>query len=440
MNRHRQRSSPQPPLVRGAKGGCAIALCLCCIFTVVLLGWFGRADGYGVTAEPPETPSQRLEAIDKPTPERERASLSRGTASFAEGTNQALQAWQLSQSAKSPEDWHRVARHWTSAVSAMTAIPLDAPERAFAQKKVSEYLSNANYAIAQAADSGNRLPYDTFNSPVLDEQFALYRSYVATVGVPDVLVVGSSRALQGLDPKVLQYELSRREASNIKVFNFSVNGATAQVVNALLREFVTRVEKDGTVALPKVVVWADGSRAFNSGRRDRTFDRLVASPGYQQLQNPQFSPSKGPVSLSISAIDANGFRVVSDRFDPPVYYQQYPRVSGDYDLDYANFDLGGVQGNALAEAIQFLQSREIPLILVNLPLTRDYLDPTRFQYERIFSQFLQEQVAARSGVWVRDLSQQWIDRTDYFADPSHLNRTGAAAVARQLAGDRNLPW
>ncbi|WP_144053781.1 hypothetical protein [Baaleninema simplex] len=433
MNGHRQRSG-----FRRIAG--AIALCLCCAFTVVWVGWFGRADGYGVTAEPPEKPTKTLEESGQATSERETASLSRGTASFVEGTNQALQAWQLSQSARSPEDWHRVARHWTSAVSAMTEIPLDAPERAFAQKKVSEYLSNTRYALEQAQQSGNRLPYQTFNSPVFDEQFALYRSYVATVGIPDVLVVGSSRALQGLDPKMLQYELSRQLPQSVKVFNFGVNGATAQVVNTLLREFVTRVEKDGTVALPKVVVWADGSRAFNSGRNDRTFARLLASPGYRQLQNPQFSVPQTSISLSIADIDANGFRVVSDRFDPPVYYQQYPRVSGDYDLDYANFNLGGVQGNALASAIQFLQSRQIPLVLVNLPLTRDYLDATRFRYERIFSQFLQDQVAARSGVWVRDLSQQWLDRTDYFADPSHLNRTGAAAVARQLAGDRNLPW
>jgi hypothetical protein len=36
--------------------------------------------------------------------------------------------------------------------------------------------------------------------------------------------------------------------------------------------------------LPQIVVWADGARAFNSGRVDMTFDAIAQSEGYQQLQ------------------------------------------------------------------------------------------------------------------------------------------------------------
>ena len=114
---------------------------------------------------------------------------------------------------------------------------------------------------------------------VLDEQFALYRSYVATLGPPDILIIGSSRGLQGLDGKRLQFDLNRRGFSGVRVFNFGINGATAQVVNLQLRELLTRDQ------LPNVMVWADGSRAFNSGREDRTFSRIRNSPGYERLRN-----------------------------------------------------------------------------------------------------------------------------------------------------------
>ncbi|USR91337.1 hypothetical protein NEA10_00925 [Phormidium yuhuli AB48] len=352
---------------------------------------------------------------------------------FNRGTDRAVRAWQASQQASTPEDWHQVVQYWTEALAAMQSVPVTAPQRAFAQKKVQEYLENADFALQQAGNSGNRLPHPTFNSLVLDEQFALYRSYVATLGPPDILIIGSSRGLQGLDGKRLQFDLNRRGFSGVRVFNFGINGATAQVVNLQLRELLTRDQ------LPNVMVWADGSRAFNSGREDRTFSRIRNSPGYERLRNSGVRQGGLPVILSRRDIDSNGFQIVRDRFNPQTYFQQFPRVPGQYDGDYANFNLGGVQGNATNRVIEFCQSRNIPLILVNLPLTNEYLDPARRRYERQFQEFLQQQ-GQKSGVWVRDLSNQWRDRPDFFADPSHLNREGAAAVAQRLAQDTELPW
>ena len=40
--------------------------------------------------------------------------------------------------------------------------------------------------------------------------------------------------------------------------------------------------------LPKLIIWADGSRAFNSGREDVTFKAIAASKAYKQaLQKTQ---------------------------------------------------------------------------------------------------------------------------------------------------------
>jgi hypothetical protein len=121
-----------------------------------------------------------------------------------------------------------------------------------------------------------------FNARQLEEQLALYKQRLLQTGKPpDVLIIGSSRALRGVDPVALSQGLASQHYSNINVFNFGINGATSQVVDFVLRQVLKPSE------LPKLIIWADGSRAFNSGREDVTFKAIAASPGYKQvLTNP----------------------------------------------------------------------------------------------------------------------------------------------------------
>ncbi|MBD2040125.1 hypothetical protein [Microcoleus sp. FACHB-672] len=394
--------------------------------------------------------------------------------------------------------------------------------------------------------------YPTFNSELLDRQLALYQQYVATSGPPDILIVGSSRALQGVDPVALQTALASQGYAKLKVFNFGVNGATAQVVDVLLRKILTPQQ------LPRMIVWADGVRAFNSGRVDRTYNAILASPGYQRLSGgsrPSVSPPTRPSSIPAtrpssapgggiirpdpinfrqevpqspghtirrksssrlqklsfksfksSAADSkirpilgahyqaqlwdenqqqplaevyyqqrtipsrgsgpswppaqqrtrtapaaqparspeserigSGFNAVSTRFNPATYYERVRRVPGEYDGDYASFNLQGQQAAALQSVVAFVKSKRIPLVIVNLPLTQDYLDSVRLRHEREFQQFMQR-FAGERGFIFRDLSSRWPAQHDYFADPSHLNVYGAEAVSKQLGQDRTIPW
>lgn len=360
---------------------------------------------------------------------------------FSEAISHALRAADLAQSARSPTEWDRVARAWLQAISLMQAVPLDSPKRAFAQKKVSEYLQNLAYVLPKTRVSGAEFP--TFDSQLLDEKLALYRSYVAAIGAPDILIVGSSRALQGIDPKPLQQALAQQGYGGYKIFNFGVNGATARVVDAIVRQILT------SDRLPRLILWADGARAFNSGRADRTYDAIISSPGYQRLasentrslddsQNQEVVRLE-PLSPMGNSLDANGFLPVSDRFDPRTYYYNYPRVSGRYDGDYQNFNLGGEQKAALDRLLAYTRSRQIPVVFVNLPLTQDYLDAVRSRAHRQFAQAMQR-TASENNLVFRDFSQRFVNRNGYFEDPSHLNRYGAAEVARQLARESGIPW
>ncbi|MGJ5676725.1 MAG: DUF1574 domain-containing protein [Nostochopsis sp.] len=367
-------------------------------------------------------------------------------------------------------------------------------------------------ATATAILLAARSQMPSFNVRQLDEQLALYKQRLAKNGQPpDVLIIGSSRALRGVDPTTLSKTLANQGYSNIDVFNFGINGATAQVVDFVLRRVLNPSE------LPKMIIWADGARAFNNGREDITFNAIAASPGYQQVlqkasakENSNNSPTT-PSSIkpeqsfkttthtdnnyqaldewlnqalaSISttyhqrsqlksffnktlkslplvkensaihpktsadpepdafeqAVDFDGFLSVPIRFDPATYYQKHPKVSGSYDNDYKSFQLVGEQDAALQEVLKFCASKKITIVFVNMPLSTEYLDSVRKNYEQEFQQYMLN-LAESSNLIYRDLSLIWPEANENFSDPSHLNVYGAEKVSRKLAIDPMIPW
>jgi len=368
------------------------------------------------------------------------------------------------------------------------------------QSKASKAGNATTAAILAAARSQN----PSFNNRLLDEKLALYQQACLLKGPPDILIVGSSRALRGIDPATLQAALETQGYTNVEIFNLGINGATAQVIDLIIRRILPPDQ------LPKMIIWADGSRAFNSGRVDVTYNAIAASEGYQKLSvtNRQSdvasasSPQAGTTdkafnisyqsvnqwlnqalgnlsstypqrnqlktvlqqqyvalvnpqstkvdqaeasqlalesTLNEGSIDFDGFLPLSVRFNPTTYYKQHAKVTGDYDNDYESFQLVGQQDTSVANLLQFTQTHQIPLVFVNLPLTKNYLDPVRSKYEAEFQQYMQ-QLAVQKGLIFRDLSQLWPTKNDYFSDPSHLNRYGAYEVSNHLATDPMIPW
>ncbi|HEY9762225.1 MAG TPA: hypothetical protein V6D07_06840 [Trichocoleus sp.] len=153
-------------------------------------------------------------------------------------------------------------------------------------------------------------PYPSFRSQQLDEKLALYHQHLQQSGPPDVLLVGSSRALRGVDPAALQKELASLGYANVSVFNFGVNGATAQVVDLTIRRILKPSQ------LPKLIVWADGARAFNSGRTDVTYNAITASEGYQELLSAESSApsSETPDAAASSQKEAEGGLSLSESY------------------------------------------------------------------------------------------------------------------------------
>lgn len=415
---------------------------------------FGSMAGLTCSATPPlieesESTGETLPSEEEQAVEVETAGKTPLAAAFTAATNAA----QLAQSADSAADWSRVASAWSEAIQALQSVPPDDPQWLFAQRKAREYFDNQEIALQRLEEAGALAVFPTLGNDVLDEQVAVYLSYVATFGTPDVLVIGSSRALQGLNPQILQQQLAKQGLDSLKVYTFAVNGATAQVVSFILRQLLTPEQ------MPRLIVWAGGSRSFNSGRVDRTFAKILESPGYEAIRrgdrpevgwiDGEEAANSGEASanreksetVTVSSINGYGFLEVNDVFNPTTYYQNFPRVPGIYDDAYQRFNLDsdGVQTVSFRAIAGFARANDIPLVFVNLPLSRDYLDETRLFYERQFQQYLATE-AAQGGFTVVDLLQEWPDRNNIFADPSHLNRFGAAEVATRVAADPNIPW
>ncbi len=342
----------------------------------------------------------------------------------------------------------------------------------------------------------------SFRSHQLDEKLALYQRRVARSGPPDVLVIGSSRALRGVDPAALRQALGATGHEELSVFNFGVNGATAQVVDLVVRQLIPPDQ------LPQIIVWADGARAFNSGRVDVTFNAIAVSEGYQQLEasrstdspaavevlgslaeqltmwtqsaDQQLSERLGQISAGYSnrskirsaigqgfgaiapdadaaagtrtgdtptglptetsLIDFDGFLALSTRFNPATYYQDHARVAGAYDGDYEAFHLQGKQTEAVDRLLAFATEKQVPVVFINTPLTDDYLDSHRVKAETEFRHYMVQEADSAAILIFRDFGRLWPQRYDYFSDPSHLNRYGAYQVSARLAQDPLIPW
>ncbi|MBI4782578.1 MAG: DUF1574 domain-containing protein [Oscillatoriophycideae cyanobacterium NC_groundwater_1537_Pr4_S-0.65um_50_18] len=143
----------------------------------------------------------------------------------------------------------------------------------------------------------------SLNSHQLNEKLKLYYQYLEENGNPDVLVIGSSRALRGIDPIALKQSLAELGYADLKIFNFGINGATAQVADLLVRQLLTPDQ------LPRLILWADGARAFNSGNGDVTFNGIVASEGYQQMMVGQFPIPRPASAQPQPPVKANGINL-----------------------------------------------------------------------------------------------------------------------------------
>jgi len=75
------------------------------------------------------------------------------TDTFREAVSKAINAANLTQSAKSPDEWNIVVNQWETAIALMKTVPSSSPNYAIAQQKIIEYQKNITYAQKNAVGS-----------------------------------------------------------------------------------------------------------------------------------------------------------------------------------------------------------------------------------------------------------------------------------------------
>jgi hypothetical protein len=69
---------------------------------------------------------------------------------FRSAVSVAMEASALTQTARTPQEWQRVATMWQSAIDGMSQISVQSPHYAIAQDRISTYTNNLNYAQRNA--------------------------------------------------------------------------------------------------------------------------------------------------------------------------------------------------------------------------------------------------------------------------------------------------
>ncbi|MCA1994840.1 MAG: hypothetical protein LDL41_22745 [Coleofasciculus sp. S288] len=183
---------------------------------------------------------------------------------FRQAVNKAMNAAQLTQSAKSDEEWNSVAISWQEAVDLMKAVPASSSKYPVAQKKVSEYQRNLQYALSKIS---KKLPVSPIRSTLWS--FGSTKEDVIRIqGTP----TGVSR-YDALCQEVLHYGNSTVELKNgvVKAYdnldkNFKVS------VNAP----ATREVQDATE------FWTLGSKREEVFRIQGTPTRITQSDAFLQ--------------------------------------------------------------------------------------------------------------------------------------------------------------
>ncbi len=94
---------------------------------------------------PTQIPSKSVLVIPSPVIS-ESSTVLLPTDTFPDAVSKAINAANLTQSAKSPDEWKTVVSQWQAAIALMKNVPSSSPNYVVAQQKIKEYQINLNYA------------------------------------------------------------------------------------------------------------------------------------------------------------------------------------------------------------------------------------------------------------------------------------------------------
>ena len=265
----------------------------------------------------------------------------------------------------------------------------------------------------------------------------------------DIAFVGSSVVNQSIDPVAFT-----DAANGIVSYNAAIGGAISPKswrwwINEVV---VPRLQ-------PQVIVIGVASLDLNSGLADAFWGGLSGSRGFLQVDNEDSWTARfkdelhqrvalfrlrtvlrQPLRILVGFGETNpieptigpyGAEPAGRDFEP--YEVAEPKRRDLIDRELKDFRTQGPNLEELEGLVQDLQSQGVGVVLLNMPVTDDYIarHPNGM---RDYTRYLGElaDLARRRNIRFLDFGNS-VSSLELFRNPTHLNQTGAALFSRDLA-------
>jgi len=231
----------------------------------------------------------------------------------------------------------------------------------------------------------------------------------------DILVLGSSRAYRGIDPRIFG-------AENITLYNLGSSAQTASQSFYLAQRYFD-------VLRPKLVLVEVYPKGFSSDGVESALDIIA---------NDELNKSTLEMALEINHLKVYNALVVGfirdligidDHFSEPVRREDETYISGGYvekdlefnpepgEVDSLEFAFRPEQVQALVELVEFIRERGAEVVLFEAPCA-----PRR--YESIVNRDEMEEVHRELATYVNFNERLELNDSLHFYDRSHLNIHG----------------
>jgi hypothetical protein len=282
----------------------------------------------------------------------------------------------------------------------------------------------------------------------------------------DVVVMGSSRASFAITPSSLDLCLGRELGRPTRTYNLARTFATARSAHRLSQDLLTEERE------PRVLLLATGPEFFDEANH-RTEPDLRAHIDLQDIpmeaahvsnleeffalthplldgveraslylaqrhddahlrwmmthhRGGQFCETADPRSLDGEACSENN-RAIEELLHEEWYGARFMEER------FADYEVGtGPVHQHMLQLIEWTQSRDIRLVIVEVPLHRDFLDEIPPEIMDRYRSYLDTLVESHGVRIFRSSDASWSKTRSRFLDPDHLNADGSQRFSREV--------
>lgn len=243
----------------------------------------------------------------------------------------------------------------------------------------------------------------------------------------DVLIVGSSHAYRGIDPR-------RLEQNGIEAFNLGSSLQTPVQTQFLLRKYLDQMK-------PKIVVFEVGYKTFSSDGIEGAIDLVMNSADFDwDLVRMAVEVNEMTVYNSLAytffrkkiigetRADYLARHSVADRYISGGFVERkIPDYEGPNEFKSQVQPVNSLQQRSFEDCLRYLGSRNVKTILIQTPILYDYY--TSISNIQEFDEYFR-MVSVRDGYY--NFSDSIYEEKRYFYDHHHLNSVGVERFNEDL--------